>query len=155
MTNTSIFQLQLKGGYDPLIYRLRLEGSCHSLVFWFQLEGGYDLLSLPHPATLIRRRLSNLWTCHTPNSAIDNLCTLITIKSSLQLILSHHLSAHTVISNINTAGQAAHQHCWLLSSHQTSRSEHVIIKIYSSHHHHTVHHQGDCFINKVCETSVS
>ena len=27
---TSIFQLQLEGGYDPLIYRLRPEGSCHS-----------------------------------------------------------------------------------------------------------------------------
>ena len=70
----------------PLIYRLRPEGSCHSLVFPFQQEGGYDLLSLPCLATLIRRRLSNLWTCHIPNpalSAADNLCTLITAKSSL------------------------------------------------------------------------
>ena len=55
ITKTSIFQLQLEGGYDPLIYRLRLEGSCHSLVFRLLPEGGYDLLSLPRPATLIRR----------------------------------------------------------------------------------------------------
>ena len=62
--------------------RLRPEGSCHSLVFQLPPEGGYDLLSLPRPATLIRRRLSNLWTCHTPKFAVDNLCTLVTVKSS-------------------------------------------------------------------------
>ena len=77
------FQLQLEGGYDPLIYRLRPEGSYHFLVFRLPPEGGYDLLSLPRLATLIRRRLSNLWTCHTSNSAADNLCTLVTVKSSL------------------------------------------------------------------------
>ena len=76
------FQLQLEGGYNPLIYRLRHEGSCHSLVFRLLPEGGYDLLSLPRPATLIRRILSNLWTCHTPKSAANNLYTLVTIKSS-------------------------------------------------------------------------
>ena len=53
ITKTSIFQLQLEGGYDFLIYRLQPEGSYHSLVFQLQPEGGYDLLSLPHPTTMI------------------------------------------------------------------------------------------------------
>ena len=70
------FQLQLKGGYDPLFYRLQPEGSYHSLDFRLLPEGGYDLLSLPRPATLIRGILLNLWTCHTQNPAVDNFCTV-------------------------------------------------------------------------------
>ena len=65
--------------------RLRPEGSYHSLVLRLPSEGGYDLLSLPPLATLIRRILSNLWTCHTPKFAADNLCTLFTAKSALSL----------------------------------------------------------------------
>ena len=53
ITKTSIFQLQLEGGYDHLIYRFQPEGSYHSLVFRLPPKGGYDLLSLPRPATLI------------------------------------------------------------------------------------------------------
>ena len=80
-----LYRLQLKGGYDPLIYRLRPEGSYHSLVFRLPLEGGYDLLSLPRPATLIRRILLNLWTCQISNPVLsaDIICTLITTKFSL------------------------------------------------------------------------
>ena len=64
------FQLQLEGGYDPLFYRLQPEGSNHSLVYRLLPEGGYDLLSLPRPATLISRILPNLWTCQIPKPVL-------------------------------------------------------------------------------------
>ena len=45
------FQLQLEGGYNPLIYRLQHEGSNNSLVLRLQPEGGYNPLSFPRLAT--------------------------------------------------------------------------------------------------------
>ena len=56
--------------------RLQPEGSFHFLFFLLQSKRGYNLLSLPHPATPIRRILLNLWTCHTQNPAADILCTV-------------------------------------------------------------------------------
>ena len=55
ITMNSILQLQLEGGYNTLIYRLQHEGISKSLVLQLQPEGGYNPLSLPRPATQIRR----------------------------------------------------------------------------------------------------
>ena len=163
------FQLQLKGGYDPLFYRLRPEGSYHSLVFRLLPKGGYDLLSLPRPATLIRRILPNLWTCQIQNPVLsaDIICTLITAKSSLQSILSHHLSAHVITVMlikllINTAGYCQFiKHQGLNMS--SSRSTHLIIIIQfiireislstrSVKHNSFEHHHGICIIIIKCRS---
>ena len=50
ITMTSILQIQLEGGYNPLIYRLQPEGSSNSLVLQLQPERGYNPFSLPRLA---------------------------------------------------------------------------------------------------------
>ena len=51
ITMTSVIQIQLEGGYNPLIYRLQPEGIYNSLVIQLQPEGGYNPLSFPRLAT--------------------------------------------------------------------------------------------------------
>ena len=81
------------------------EGSYHSLVFRLLPEGGCDLLSLPRPATLIRRILPNLWTCQISNPvlSVDIICTLITAKLSRQFS-AHVITVMLIKLLINTAG---------------------------------------------------
>jgi hypothetical protein len=51
-TTSKIFQHQLEGGSNPLVYRLQPKGSYNSLYSRLQPEGGYNPLSLPLPSTL-------------------------------------------------------------------------------------------------------
>jgi hypothetical protein len=37
---------------QPPIYRLQPKGSSNSLIYWLQSKGGYNPLSLPYPTTL-------------------------------------------------------------------------------------------------------
>ena len=97
---TSIFQLQLEGGYDLLIYRLQPEGSFNSLVFRLQSEGGYDLLSLPRPTAChldknIDTKLLN-HNCIDPADLLINTCTTLhnlyhTAQPLPLLTIAHHL----------------------------------------------------------------
>ena len=111
-----------------MIYRLRLEGSFHSLVLWLQCEGGYDLLSLPHPITLIRiQKLMN----HDPTESMElliNTCTTLhnlhhttqplpLLTSAHQLVIVHYPLYHT-----------AHQHI------QSNSPINLYQSIYFSHH---------------------
>ena len=103
------------------------------LVLLLQPEGSYDLISLPRPATLVRKRLSNLWTCHIPNSKsdVDNLCTLITAKSSLYMSLPHTAHHHPQSLKYLCSYITEHHHrlCIEVIGYVMSSSS-------SSHHHH-------------------
>ena len=158
-------------GTTPLLYRLQIfPASTRRRLQPPDLQATtWRKLPLPSFPASTERRLRPPFlapSCHPDKKNIAEPVDLSNTKPCTLCWYDLHSDHCQIFSVVNTvtssfcscyhghADQAAHQHCWLLSSHKTLRAEHVIIKIYSSHHHHTIHHQGDCFINKVYETSV-
>ena len=101
---TSILQLQLEGGYNPLIYMLQLEGSSNSLVLLLQPP---FLAPSCHPDKKVETELLNHqphWSCGPANQ-----CLYYTAQSLITAPQLYHTAQP--LSLLTTAHQPVQSIC--------------------------------------------